>query len=304
MTRRAPIYPDPLKPGDTIGVIAPSSIHDVNMLTPATEFLESKGFKVEIHPQASMTHGQFAGTPEDKAKAIHDYFENPDIRAIFCTRGGNGAVHLLDKLDYDLIARNPKIFIGFSDITALLHAMNVKTGLITYHGPVLACLSRPNPANRIESRWVDHMLGVLTGQEYTLDIGGDKDIEAEGTIYGGNLSVFQTLIGTPYAPDMDKAILFLEDCNDHLSRYDRMCGHLKQAGWFDNLSAVLIGEFLQTQDNPERPFGFTIEEIIREKAPQVPCLTGVPIGHGLKLCTLPIGAKAILKNGTLSFKSP
>jgi len=103
------IHPTPLKKGGTIGVIAPSSVYDVSQLTGATEFLEARGFNVVFHEQTKARNHQFAGTPDEKVSAIHDYFKNPDIDAIFCTCGGNGAIHLLDLIDYDLIKQNPKI---------------------------------------------------------------------------------------------------------------------------------------------------------------------------------------------------
>lgn len=296
MTRPEPIYPAALKSGDKIGVIAPSSICNADFLTPGVEYLKANGFEVMLHDQTSCQYNQFSGTPEEKISALHDYFADPSIKAIFCTRGGNGCVHLLDKIDYDLIAANPKILIGFSDITSLLHAIYAKTGLITFHGPTVSMI------RKLEPQWAKQMLSVLTGESNEVEL-GDKG-NAEGILFGGNVSVFQTLIGTPYLPDLSQAILFLEDVHDHLSRYDRMTGHMKLAGLFDDLNAMIIGEFMDTQDNSERPFGFTIEEIISSKVTDgAPCLANAPIGHGQKLCTLPIGAPAVLKNGTLSFKS-
>lgn len=294
------IYPAALKSGDTIGIIAPSSVYDVALLQPAIEFLTSKGFKVVFHPQTTLQNGQFAGTPEDKANALHDYFKDPDIKAIFCTCGGNGAIHLLDKIDYNLIEQNPKILMGFSDITALLNAISAKTGLITFHGPTLTRI------DKIKPEWPEQMLALLNGSTGNIELSDStylKNGTVEGRLFGGNLSVLQTLIGTPYAPDLNNAILFIEDINDHLSRYDRMIGHMKQAGWLDNISGIILGEFLQSQDNAERPFGFSIEGIIQNQVTNRPILTNAPIGHGERLCTLPIGAKLSLKNKVISFKS-
>ena len=294
MTRRAPIYPKALKKGDTIGVIAPSSFYDVEKTQPAVDFLEENGFNVVFHPQTKLKYGQWAGTPEQKVSALHEYFENPDIHAIICLVGGNGAIHLLDKIDYSLIKQNPKIFMGYSDITILLNAIYAKTGLITFHGPTLSRLNRTDP------KYTEQMINVLTGQTNSLDI--DDDSQCEGILYGGNLSVMQALIGTPHAPDLNKAILMLEDTNDHISRYDRMVTHMAQAGWLKNLSGIILGEFIKTQDNPERPYGFTMEAIIANLAPNTPILKNIPVGHGERLCTLPIGANIVLKDNKLSFK--
>lgn len=294
MTHPAPIYPKALKSGNTIGVIAPSSGRDMAQLQPAIDFLTDQGFKIMFHPQTELKHGQLAGTEEQRAEALHDYFKDDNINAVFCSCGGNGAIHLLDKIDYGLIQQNPKIFMGFSDITLLLNAISAKTGLVTFHGPTMMRMGKITP------EWRDQMMAVLTGQSGELTIPMDHNIE--GTLYGGNLSVMQALIGTAYAPDMNKAVLMLEDINDHLSRYDRMITHMKQAGWFDNLSALLLGEFINSQDNADRPFGFTIEEIATNQAKNTPVLTNIPVSHGKDLCTLPIGSKISLKNGKLSFK--
>jgi muramoyltetrapeptide carboxypeptidase len=293
------IYPKALKRGDTIGVVAPSSYWDIKKLAPSVEFLEKNGFKVVFHPNIEQKHGQFAGTAEERANSINDYFKNPDIDAIFCTCGGNGAIHLLDLLDYEAIQQNPKIFIGFSDITILLNAISAKTGLVTFHGPTLTRFKK------IQPHWTNQMLDILSGQLDHVGLPGEEhqDIKSGGILWGGNLSALQTLIGTPLAPDMNDSVLMLEDINDHLSRYDRMLGHLRQAKWLKSCNIILLGEFLKSQDNHERPFGFTMEEIIESSAPDIPVIEDTPIGHGERLCTLPIGAEVILKNNKLSFKS-
>jgi muramoyltetrapeptide carboxypeptidase len=154
--------------------------------------------------------------------------------------------------------------------------------------------------NRIKTKCSENMIKTLMGDVSHIDI--PHDIETTGNLYGGSLSAFQTLIGTPYAPDMNDAILMLEDVNEHLSRYDRMIGHMRQAGWLKNLSAVMLGDFINSLDNENRPFGFSIEEIIQNNAPNIPLITNAPFGHGDRLCTLPIGAKCTLKNRVLSFK--
>jgi len=294
MTQPAPIYPPALKQGDKIGIVSPSGWHDMDKLAPAIEWL-SQYFEVIVHEQNHLKHGQFAGTPQQRADALHDYFKDDSVKATFCTRGGNGAVHLLDLLDYKLIKSNPKILIGFSNITSLLNVIHTQTGLITFHGPMLVSLP-----NQIDSKWQNHMIDVLMSK--SSDVAVKTTIEVSGKLFGGNLSDLQTLIGTPYAPDLNDAILILEDTNEHTSRYDRMIGHMKQAGWLDNLSAIILGEFLNSQES-DNPFGFTIEQIIENSAPNTSLITNAPFGHGKNLCTLPIGAEITLKNGTLSFKA-
>ena len=294
MNQPTPIYPHALKQGDKIGIVAPSSHYDAPLLNDAKKLFENKGFELVFHPQTKERYGQFAGTPAQRAEAIHDYFKDDSIKAIFCLSGGNGAIHLLDLLDYGLIKANPKVFIGFSDATILLNAISAKTGLTTFQGPSFA------RAVKIEPQWQEQMFATLMGQSSEIKINSNENFT--GMLYGGCLSPFQALLGTPYAPDMDKAVLMLEDINDHLSRYDRMIGHMKQAGCFKNLSGIILGEFLNALDNEERPFGFTIDQIVANSAPNTPLVTNAPFGHGDNLCTLPIGAEITLKNDKLSFK--
>ena len=291
------IKTSPLQKGDRIGVIAPSSKFNKDTCQKAVELIESKGFSVSWHEQTDLEEHQFAGSKTEKITALHDLFSDKEIKAIFCLVGGNGVLHLLDDIDYDLIKQSPKIFMGFSDITALLHAIIVKTGIPTFHGPTMTRFQ--NIKAEDVTQCFDQLMQTST--EIKVEYNGD---ELEGTLYGGNLSMMQSLIGTPYAPPVDEdKILFIEDINDHLSRYDRMIAHMKLAGWLENTKAILVGQFINSQDNHERPFGLSVIDSIKRHAPHVTIIENLPIGHGERLITLPIGAKAVLKNGTLSFKS-
>jgi muramoyltetrapeptide carboxypeptidase len=293
-----PLKPPALKVGDTIGVIAPSSHIADDKIAAGISYLEGKGFRVRLHDQVHARHGQFAGTDAARVHALHDMFRDPTIKAIFTTCGGNGATHLLSSLDYDLIQSHPKIILGFSDITAILNAITAKTDIATFHGPTLSRF------DVLDSEYPDQLITLLTtGRSAPIQCGDVlKSGSVEGRLIGGNLSVLQALIGTPYAPDVDAAILFIEDVGDHLSRYDRMLGQMKNAGWFNRLAGLVIGEFLNTQDNETRPFGFTLEERLLDllKGYDFPITTGAPIGHGKKLVTLPIGVRTKLENATLT----
>lgn len=294
------LYPAPLKQGDTIGVLSTSCWLEEDDLIKAKEFIEAQGYKVFIHPQATARLHQSAGSAEEKAEAFNALFANPDIKAIMGSRGGNRAATMLDQINFDLIKKNPKIIIGYSDLTFLINAIYKQCNITTFHGP----LFRELPTHP----QYEQMMGILSGEIHSLDLSDCrilKDGHAEGTILGGNLSVIQALVGTPYMPDMRGAIMILEDVGDHLSRYDRMLCHLKNAGVLAQLSGLLVGSFTDTKEREGRPFGFTLEDIILEhtKNYDYPILMDAPFGHGEKLCTLPIGAKASLKNGVLSFKS-
>ncbi len=294
-----PLKPPALQKGDLIGIISPSSHISKEKITPSIDWLEAQGFQTFYHPQNEKKFGQFAGTTEERADALHDMFSNPDIKAIFCAVGGNGCIHLLDQIDYDLIQANPKIFMGFSDTTPLLNVITAKTGLITFHGPTLTKLYK------INETWKNQTLFMLAGAEnISVEMPALKYIQGtscEGRLYGGNLSALQTLIGTDYAPDLTDAVLFIEDINDHLSRYDRMLGHMKQAGWFNDLAGILSGQFLNPLDNPERPFGFSIEECLQRIGNEnTPIMVDAPFGHGEDLPTFPIGCRVKLEGTTLT----
>ena len=300
MNNPAPIYPPALRPGDTIGVMSTSCWVEEEDVLQAKTFIEAQGYNVFIHPQTTNQLNQSAGSAEEKAQALNDLFADSNIKAIFSSRGGNRASTMVDKIDFELIKQNPKILIGYSDLTILLHAIYQKTGLVGFHGPLFRELpTHPD---------YEQMIGVLSGQTNTLDLSQCHVLnagEAEGILLGGNLSVFQGLLGTPYLPDTEGAILLIEDIGDHLSRYDRMFCHLKNAGILEKLSGLIIGSFTDVKDSETNPFGFSLEDVILEHTQgiDIPILTNAPFGHGERLCTLPIGAKAALKNGILSFKS-
>ena len=254
--------------------------------------MEEQGYNVFVHPQTLSRHNQVAGTAEEKANALNELFANPDVKAIFSSRGGNRASTMLSGIDFSLIKKNPKILIGYSDLTILLNSIYQQIGLVTYHGPLFRELPKHADYNQ--------MIDVLSGQIEPIDLSGCtalKQGDAEGTLIGGNLSVFQGLLGTKYMPDMNGAILMLEDVADHISRYDRMFCHLKNAGILNQISGLIVGAFTDVKDNEDRPFGFSLEDIILEhmEGIDIPILMDVPFGHADKLITLPIGASASLK---------
>lgn len=299
MTTPSPIYPPALKKGDTIGIMSTSCWVNEHDILKAQSFIEAQGYKTFIHPQTTHQLNQSAGTSEEKAAAFNELIATPSIKAIIGSRGGNRASTMLDKIDFNAIKQNPKIIMGYSDLTILLNSIYKETGLITFQGP----LFRELPTHLD----YDHMIGVLSGTTNELDLNNANTLkagEAQGTLIGGNLSVFQGLIGTPYMPEIDGAILILEDIADHISRYDRMFCHLKNTGILSKISALIIGSFSDMKDSEKNPFGFSLEDIILEhtKGLDIPILTNAPFGHDTQLCTLPIGADCTLKNGKLSFK--
>ncbi len=286
--------PPPLHKGDTIGVMAPSSRIAPADLQASTDFLTAKGYNVFVHPQCFETLHQSAGSTDQKVSALHDLVKEPNIRAVFFATGGNRALHILDHLDYKLIKKNPKIYMGFSDNTAILSAITARCDLITYHGPTFRRLPS-NPQ-------VDFNLRLLSGEEKTIPLNGAKVIRdgtATGPLIGGNLALFRSLIGSKDMPDAKGAILFLEDVGEELSRIDRDLCMLRRAGVFDKLGGLVLGQFSDLKDSGT-PFGFSFEEIITEHTADlnIPVIMDAPFGHGQDLVTFPIGAKAKL-DGTM-----
>ncbi|MEM6811932.1 MAG: LD-carboxypeptidase [Pseudomonadota bacterium] len=286
--------------GNCIGVFSPSCHVQKEDIAAAEKFVRDQGFEVIVHEQTFEKLNQSAGTPEQKINAFHDLISDKDVQMIIASRGGNRSFTMADQLDFDLIKNNPKIICGYSDFTFMLNAITAKTNLITFHSPVF----RELPTHQDYS----YMIDVLSGEQTSMDLSGCKAIregEAKGKIYGGNLSVFQTLIGTPYMPDLNGAILMLEDAGDHLSRYDRMLGHLKNSGALKNLSALILGDFSDMQESENNPFGFDLKDLIAEHVQDYdyPVIMNAPFGHKEQNKTFPIGAMAKLKDGQLSFKA-
>ncbi len=289
-------FPPALKTGDTIGVMAPSSHFPKDDLDAAIKILNGYGFNVFVHPQCYETLHQSAGTHAQKIFALHDLVKDKNINAIFFAAGGNRALHLLDHLDFDLIAKNPKIYMGFSDCTGLLAAITKRTGIVTWHGPTLRKFHTGHAQEKLN-------IDLLMGNAKTIPLDDAiilHDGVAEGVLQGGNLACFSSLIGSKDMPDKKNTILFFEDVNEHLSRIDRYLCSFKRAGVFENANAIIFGQFSGELDGG-RPFGFTLEDIIREHTDDlnIPVLMNAPFGHGNDLPAFPIGATVRLENKTL-----
>jgi muramoyltetrapeptide carboxypeptidase len=289
-----------------IKVIGPSSHIEKGRINDAVTWLENKGATVSIADQVYYQDHQSAGTIQDKLDALHNAFADTSVDGIVTSCGGNQAIHLLPSIDYELIRANPKPLFGFSDITILLNGIYAKTGLTTYHGPTMTQIVKPLPDNQLTQFWdvLNGQLNPITWDSCTIVNEGT----ASGTLIGGNLSVFQAMIGTPYLPDTKQGpyILFFEDVGDELSRYDRMLAHIRISGWMDNASAIIFGDFHSTDNASNIPFGHTINEIIAKNTNglNIPIITNAPFGHRGNLWTLPVGKTTTLQvnNNIVNFK--
>jgi muramoyltetrapeptide carboxypeptidase len=282
------IKPPGLRQGDTIGVISPAGPVDEPELQAGIGMLKSSGFSVRLARHVYEKSGYLAGEDENRLSDLHDMFRDKDIKAIFCTRGGYGTMRLLDNINYEIIKENPKIFVGYSDITALLMAILKKTGLITFHGPMVRGLATKNQGN-----WESLLHAIssneplkLSFQEGTILVAG----KADGKLIGGNLSMLCHLVGTPYLPSLDGCILFVEEKGEDLYRLDRMLNHLRLSGQLSGLSGLIAGGFEECPDMS------AIKDLLLDilSCLDIPLATGLPVGHGLKNLALPLGLPAKL----------
>lgn len=265
--------------------------------TAIKEFLACLGFE-PVYGQHAFDNDRFlAGTDCDRARDIMDAFCNPEIAAVMSIRGGYGTPRLLDKIDYDIISKNPKPFFGFSDVTALQLALLKKAGLITYSGLQASFLQKQLPGAMYETFRACLNHEPITFENLTTVTSG----KANGTLIGGSLTMLTNLIGTPYMPNLNDAILVIEEINEQPYHVDRMLEHLNQSGALSHLKGVLIGGFYKciSKDKSDG----TIDEVITERfgLMGIPVIKDFPYGHGEGEIIFPIGAKATLDadNGVL-----
>ena len=285
-----PIIPDRLKPGDVIGVVAPAGPVDRETLKPGLAVLEKMGLQVQLIDQVFARTGYLAGPDHTRAEGLNRCFLDPKITAVFCARGGFGSLRVLPFLDYDAIARHPKILMGFSDITVLLSTLYRRCGLVTFHGPTVSTLA---PADRATQSALLNALSsdnpvALTAQDGTVIKSGT----ATAPVIAGNLTTLCHLIGTPYAPDYSGHIVIFEDIGEAPYRIDRMLTQMKLAGCFTGISGVAIGHFKDCGSDTK--IAAIFDNIFKDLA--IPVLSGFGIGHHQPNHTVPIGLMATLNS--------
>lgn len=305
------VKPKRLAPGDTLGLVLPASAEfEADDVALAKEQLEVLGFKVVIGPHAYDRYGYFAGRDRDRADDINRMFADDAVNGIVCYTGGWGSPRVLPYLDYDLIARKPKVLLGYSDITALLNAIHQRTGLVTFHGPVGSSPFEPYSLENFKKvLMTPEAAGTLAQPEKkpTELVGrGNRILKlhpgvATGRLVGGNLTLLATLMGTPYEIQTDGAILFTEDVREDLYRIDRMLTQLALGGKFEHIAGFAFGHCSECAFKGP---GFSLEDILRDRFEQgpAPAISGLSFGHIEQKLTLPIGVLATLdaNAGTLS----
>lgn len=292
------LKPRRLQRGDLIGLVSPASrIADTTKIDQAVRYLEGLGYRAVIGANATKINTYLAGTDEERAADLNAMFENPRVKAIFCIRGGYGTPRLLPLIRYRMVARNPKILVGYSDITALQLAIWRKTGLVTFHGP-MAGVDMADPMDSFTEELFWRLLTstkrmgrvvIPDEQPHTLVPG-----RGTGRLLGGNLALIASIVGTNYQPDFSKAILYIEDIGEDPYRVDRMLTQLRGSGILPKAHAVLLGQFTDCVPRDSSSPSFTVDEVLQEYTYKsgVPSLSGLPFGHNRRKMTIPVGIRA------------
>ncbi|MBI4412282.1 MAG: LD-carboxypeptidase [Deltaproteobacteria bacterium] len=283
--------PRTLKPGDTIGIAASSSPFDAEAFHQGVKTLESLGFKVYYRKDIFDKKHYLAGSDERRAAELLELIQNPDIKAIFFARGGYGMVRILPFLDRVHFEKNPKIVLGYSDVTSLLVHLYQRDGWVTFYGPVVAKDLSHNPDERTKNSLYQAVTETKPLGPYTFkETECLRDGTCEGVLTGGCLSLVVASLGTPYEIDTANKILFLEDTNEKPYSVDRMLTQLVLAGKLKKVRGILFGNFVNAGEAAH--FKETVLDVLHDF--KGPMLFNFPAGHGPVKITLPFGVKARL----------
>ncbi|MFN4146857.1 MAG: LD-carboxypeptidase [Runella sp.] len=295
--------PPRLKPGDTVGLVCPAApAYSRETVKIIAESMQALGFKVKYGKRMWERYGYLAGKDADRAADLNEMFADKSIQGIVCVHGGWGCARLLPLLDYEVIAQNPKVLIGYSDITALLLGIHSQTGLVTFHGPegaatwnkytvghFRAILMNAEAVKYENPKAIGDNLTQTSDRVYTINAG-----KAKGKLLGGNLTVLCHLIGSPYVPDWKNSLFFCEDVHEAPYRIDRMITHLRLAGVLDAMNGFVFGKCTKC-DVGENSYGsLTIEDIWDDHLLPLskPSFAGAMIGHIRDKFTIPVGIEA------------
>ncbi len=298
------VVPPCIRPGDLIGIVSPSGSFERERLRPGLAYLRERGYRVRVGSAVYDRDRYLAGHDPARAADLNRMFADPEVRAIFATRGGFGSARVLGSLDYAAIRRYPKPLVGFSDTTALQLGIFSRTEMVSYTGVTLCgdVSDSGMPEATETSLW-----NALTAGRFDAITGVEplRGQTAEGTLMGGCLSVVASLAGTGYLPVTSGALLFLEDVNEAPYRVDRMLAQLRMAGFFDRAAGVVFGQFEGC--DPERAEEGAVDDVLRDFSNSVaaPVFCGLPYGHTAGRRVLPIGLPAVVdgNRGTLRIET-
>lgn len=304
------IKPKALKKGDLAGIIAPgTAVSDPDALKSAGEVINFMGLKPIFGQNVSKGTGYKTRSISERIADLHDMFANPEIKAVFCIRGGYGSPQLLNKIDYDLIKENPKIFAGYSDVTALHLAFNKICGLVTFHGPVMLSSFTNYTYDSFHKALFDtNPVGIIRNPDSkgfirdTFPIRTIKPGSARGRLIGGNLSLIAATMGTPYEIDTTGKILCIEDVDEEPFRIDRMLTQLDLAGKLQSAAGIAFGRCSGCDGNnlePSKVWDLSLGEVLDSIIGKydIPSFYGLNFGHTAEQATLPFGAEAEMDSG-------
>ncbi len=299
------IKPPRLRPGDLVGLVAPGGVVDQRLIEKSVQNIEALGLRVKVGAYLGAAFGNYAGSVQQRLADLHAMFADLEVKMIWPIRGGSGCISLLSQLDYALIRRNPKILLGYSDITALHLAIHNRTGLVTFHGPVASSTLADYPR--------EHMMAVLTDPRpsYTIPMAPENVVKAQtmphfgirtvtagvatGPLLGGNLSIVAALAGTPYAADFRDSLLFLEEVDEAPYRLDRWMTQLDLSTGFAHAAGVIVGvceDCAPQEGRRSLSLDQTFDQHLQPLT--IPAVTGYSIGHIRHQFTVPIGVRARL----------
>lgn len=315
------IFPPKLHVGDTIALVAPGYRVSENIqIKYAIERMQALGLKVKLGKSVYKRYGYLAGTDEDRAQDINQMFADPTVKAIIAIRGGWGSNRILDLLNYKIIKQNPKIFMGYSDITSLLLAINAKTGLVTFHGPMAA-----QPWTGFTTKYMKDVLFDAGKVGFSNPVDDEDDLihtknriltirkgQATGKLLGGSLTLLTSMLGSRYLPKFNGAILFVEDVDEDIYRVDRMLTQLKTAGILDRIAGFVFGKCTDCgtgKNSTGSNYGsLTMQQVLEHHIVplRIPAWYGSMIGHDNKIFTLPEGSLVTIdaNNGTIQMLEP
>jgi len=302
--------PKKIKRGDLIGLISPASPPpDPNMIESGVKYIESLGYKTTLAKNVGKVRGYLAGTDEERVEDIHQMFSDKNVKAIFSLRGGYGAFRMLDKIDYKLIKNNPKIFVGFSEITALQMAFLSKTKLISFAGPMVL----PNFSSEVSSFTEDNFWKVITSSKIKSTVKIEilnessltNSVKVIGKVVGGNLAVLSAMIGTDYLPNFKNKILLLEEISEPPYKIDRMLNQLRLHNIFNEVKGIILGDFIDCIEQDKNKNTMELTDVLSDyfESLSIPVIKSFPFGHSKNIVTLPIGCKIEinLKKGIIEF---
>lgn len=288
-----PVKPSPLEPGSTIAVISPAGPIAKKRLRAGVRQLQDWGYTVKLSESTRGRHGDFSAPDSVRLNDLVNTFSDPDVKAVFCSRGGYGSGRLLADIPYELIAENPKIFIGFSDTTVLNWTLFSQTGLITFSGPTVGEIGEGLPDGAKKSLFSAIVRSETDGRLCGEALSPLRSGSVTGPLFPGCLSLIVTLLGTPYLPDLTGAILVIEEINEKPYRVDRMLTHLKNAGVLDRISALLVGRMVNCWPASSRGKHLPLAEILLDltSSNPIPIYVGLSYGHLRDRLTVPVGTQ-------------